>query len=151
MSLYNVLFGENEDATALIGMIELTRNSFGRYRDVYLNKEGNIITVISRIGGGNKKEFRQIYTNIKRNPYFLEFYEDNFDDTYVYFKFKVPEKYKDTCKKIAPKEDRLSVSDMFKKEIEDSKIEGSDASKRMEMIASYIMDNIENGNNIIEL
>lgn len=51
MSLYNMLFGENPDAMALLGMLELTRKVFGRYRDVYLNKDGTKITVISRIGG----------------------------------------------------------------------------------------------------
>lgn len=51
MSIYNALFSENEDATALLGMIGCTRNEFMRYRDVYLNVTGDIITVVSRIGG----------------------------------------------------------------------------------------------------
>lgn len=51
MSLYNVLFGENEEATVLLGMIGATREDFGRYRDVYLNTEGNKIIVLTRVGG----------------------------------------------------------------------------------------------------
>ena len=38
MSLYNRLFGENPDATILLGMLGLTRDSFGRYRDCFLNQ-----------------------------------------------------------------------------------------------------------------
>ena len=48
MSLYNRLFGENPDAMALLGMIGTTRNDFKRYRDVNLNKDGNIIIVTTR-------------------------------------------------------------------------------------------------------
>lgn len=51
MSLYNRLFQENEDATALLGMISCTRDMFQRYRDVFLNVEGNVITVLTRLGG----------------------------------------------------------------------------------------------------
>ena len=57
MSLYNRLFNENKDATALLGMINCTRNDFMRYRDVYLNKTGTIITVVARIGRYNRKEY----------------------------------------------------------------------------------------------
>ena len=45
MSLYNRLFQENEDATALLGMISCTREMFQRYRDVHLNTEGDTITI----------------------------------------------------------------------------------------------------------
>ena len=48
MSLYNALFQENEDATALLGMIGCTREIFQRYRDVNLNHEGPVITGMTR-------------------------------------------------------------------------------------------------------
>lgn len=151
MSLYNQLFGENEDAMALLGMLNLTRNDFQRYRDIWLNKNGTIITVLARIGGNNRKDYRQVFTNIRKNKCFIKDFDDNFDDTYAYFQFKVPEKYKYTCEMIAPKEERLSVGDMFKKEIKEAKIPGSEANKRMDKIANDIMKNIENGNIFIEL
>ena len=65
MSLYSRIFGENPDAVALLGMIGCTRDSFMRYRDVELIKEGTIIRVIARIGGPYKKECRQTYNNIE--------------------------------------------------------------------------------------
>lgn len=92
MSLYNKLFDENKDAMALLGMIELTRNDFQRYRDVWLNKEGTIITVFTRLGGNNRKEYKQVFENIRKNPYYVQDFDDNFDETYAYIRFKVPEK-----------------------------------------------------------
>ena len=144
MSLYNRLFGENEEATALLGMISCTRNTFMRYRDVYLNPEGNIITVTTRIGGPNRKDYAQVFKDIIRNENYIRNYDDNFDNTYCYFEFKVPDKYSQACKSMAPKENRLSVGEMFKKEVEEADIPGSPASKRMEALANEIFNKSKN-------
>ena len=84
MSLYNRLFNENKDATALLGMINCTRNDFMRYRDVYLNKTGTIITVVARIGGYNRKEYEYVLNNVRKNVYYKKDFDDNFDNTYTY-------------------------------------------------------------------
>lgn len=151
MSLYNKLFGENENAIALLGMIELTRNDFQRYRDVYLNKSATIITVLARIGGDNRKNFKQVFINIRKNKWYIRDFDDNFDNTYTYIQFKIPEKYQYTCKMIAPKEEELTVGEKFKKEVEEADIPGTDAYKRMDAIAKQIMGEIEKGNHFIEL
>ena len=151
MSLYNKLFGENENAMALLGIIELTRNDFQRYRDVYLNKSATIRTVLERIGGDNRKNFKQVFINIRKNKWYIRDFDDNFDNTYTYIQFKIPEKYQYTCKMIAPKEEELTVGEKFKKEVEEADIPGTDAYKRMDAIAKQIMDEIEKGNHFIEL
>lgn len=151
MSLYNRLFGENPDATALLGMLSLRRLDFDRYRDVYLNKGGTRIIVVARIGGKNRKVHKETIKKIKKNPFFAKDYDDKFDNTFAYFEFLVPHKYCDVCEKIAPKEERLSVGDMFKKEAEESQIPGTEAYKRAEQLAKEIMEAIESGNNIINL
>ena len=151
MSLYNKLFGENEDAIALLGMLSLTKQDFERYRDVYLNKEGTKIIVLTRVGGDNRKDYKDVFKNMKKHPNYIKNYDDKFDKTYAYFEFDVPEKYQYTCKSIAPKEDRLSVGDMFKKEYKQMKIPGTEAYKRAEKIAQEITEAIESGNNIINL
>ena len=151
MSLYNQLFGENEDAMALLGMLSLTRNDFQRYRDVYLNKEGNKIIVLTRIGGDNAKDYRQVYMNMRRHKYYIKDYDDEFDNTYAYFEFKVPKEYENTCKTIAPSEDRLTVSAMFEKEIKKAENPNSEAAKKIEKIADEIIKNIENNNPFIGL
>lgn len=151
MSLYNRLFGENEDATVLLGMLGLTRNSFGRYRDCFLNQDGKSITVISRIGGENKFNYQNIYTNLEQNKYFNHTISDTMDETYQYFVFNVPDEYLFTASKMIPKEDWLPVGKRFEKEIEDAKIPGSPASKRQEEIGNWIIKNIIEGNTIIDL
>lgn len=151
MSLYNQLFGENEDAMALLGMLSLTRNDFQRYRDVYLNKEGNKIIVLTRLGGNNAKYYRQVYMNMRRHKYYIKDYDDEFDNTYAYFEFKVPKEYENTCKSIAPSEDRLTVSAMFEKEIKEAENPNSEAAKKIEKIADEIIKNIKNNNPFIGL
>lgn len=151
MSLYNKLFGENENAMELLGMIKLTRNDFGRYRDTYLNKNATIITVLARIGGDNRKNYKQVFTNIRKNKWYIRDFDDNFDNTYAYLQFKVPEEYQYTCKIIAPKEEELTVSEKFKKELAEAEIQGTDAYKKMDIIAKQIMGEIEKGNYIINL
>ena len=92
MSLYNKLFGENENAMALLGMIELTRNDFQRYRDTYLNKSATIITVVARIGGKYRIIYKDIFNNVRENKWYIKDFDDNYDNTYTYIQFKVPEK-----------------------------------------------------------
>ena len=151
MSLYGRLFGENEEAPAILGFAGLTRGMFMRYRDCFLNPEGTVVTVITRIGGGNRKEYRQAHIDIKRHPNYICDYDDAFDNTYCYFEFKVNDKYLETAKKIAPKEQHISVGDMFKKECEEANIPGSLAAKRQEEIANAIFNAIENGDHMIDL
>ena len=52
---------------------------------------------------------------------------------------------------MAPEEDRISVGDMFKKEIEDAKVPGSPAAKRQEEIADLIMEALIRGDHMIDL
>ena len=140
MSLYNRVFGENKEATALLGMISCTRDMFMRYRDVYLNKEGNIITVLTRLGGSNRQHFKQVFTNIKRNENYIRDYDDEGDPTYCYIEFNVPEKYKYVCERMAPEKDRDNVTTMFIKEQKEAEIPGSEANKRMQAIWNEIIN-----------
>lgn len=151
MSLYTQLFGENKDAVPLLGMLGLTRSAFERYRDVYLNKYGTKIIVLTRIGGNNAEDYQEVYTTMKAHPYFIKAYDDDFDETYAYFEFSVPEKYKEACKMMAPKEDRPGVHELFTKELEEANKPGTEASKRMESIAKQIIDGINSGKPFIGL
>lgn len=151
MSLYNKLFGENPDATILLGMLGLTRNSFGRYRDCFLNQSGKSITVITRIGAANRFDYKDVYENLAKHPNYNYTIPDQTDDTYQYFIFNVPEKYLFTASKMVPKEDWLPVGKRFEKEIEEAKIPGTPAAKRQEEIADWIMTNILLGNTMIDL
>ena len=151
MSLYNKIFGENEDATALLGMINCTRDEFMRYRDVELVKKGTRIRVITRIGGDNRKDYRQVFNDMRRNPLYVRNYDDDFDNTYCYFEFNIPDKYKHACETMAPKEEPISVGMKFQKEVEESNDPNSAAAKRMQAIADEIFGRMENGEHLIGL
>lgn len=149
MSMYNKLFGENEEATVLLGMIGVTRSFFERYRDAYLNKTGTKITVLTRLGGNNKKEYKHVYKAIRENPNFIKAYNDKFDKTYAYFEFKVPEKYKETAKKIAPKEEEPTLKEKFEKQFAEMSIAGTPAYEKANEIAEGILKAIQNGEKFI--
>lgn len=142
-NLYNGLFGENEDATALLGMISETRESFLRYRDAYLTSDGKSIIVVSRIGGPLKSMAKDIYKKLKENKLFEKSWDEPSDKTYAYFSFKVPEKYLKTCEQIAPKEPVLSVGDKFKKEIDLLHNDDKDAIERANKIIKFLMANMD--------
>ena len=150
MSLYNKLFDENPDATALLGMIHITRNDFSRYRNVFLNTEGTIIKVFTRLGGPNRKDYKDVIKQIKKNPFYIKNYDDNFDNTYAYFEFKVPENYLKTCKMIAPSQE-FDFGKEFLQFMEESKIPGTEAYKKTDAIANEILKGINSGNHFIGL
>ena len=151
MSLYNQLFGENKDSGALLAMIGLSRMDFQRYRDAWLNKDGNIITVFTRLGGNNRKSYQDVISSLRENKWFKIDFDDDFDDTYAYFQFNVPNEYKEVCKEMSPKEERPSFRDMFQRELKEMNTPGTKAYETAERIAKQIMGNIEKGNNFINL
>lgn len=155
MSLYNSLFKENEDSVALLGMIGCTKESIPRYRDVFICDKGENIIIYTRTGGGNRGDYQEEIDKLKSNPNYLEDYDDDFDETYAYFKFKVPEKYSETTKKLF-KEEPETVHEKFERECNEMNDHNSEAFKRAEKLVETIMNQIndsdDNGNiHIIKL
>ncbi len=89
MALYTQLFGENKDAVAILGFANLNRDMFPRYRDVFLADKGTTIIVYTRIGGSNRIDYKQEIENIRKHNQYITDYDDNFDNTYAYFKFNI--------------------------------------------------------------
>lgn len=148
MNLYNQLFQENKDADVLIGVLGLNKTIFERYRDIYLNKEGDKIIVYTRCGGGNRREYGRMFEIMKRHPNYLRDYDDSFDSTYAYIEFSVPDKYKDMCKQIAPKEDPKNVHEKFDEEIKNmqNNPDGPEMKRAMALFGP-IFEAIEKANN----
>ena len=109
MSLYNMLFGYNVGTVLLAPMLtdENPQSFFPRFRDCY-TENGNIV-VYTRVGGGNRSwhtvephEKLDGYDEswdfgedaLYRLPTFIETYDDDFDPTYGYYVFGVPEEWK---------------------------------------------------------
>lgn len=150
MSLYNTLFGMNEETPALLGMIGLNKEYFKRFRDIELIEKGTKIRVFTRLGGGNREDYKNEWEKIRSNELYIKDYDDEFDETYAYIEFNIPEKYKTTAIKMF-KEEPQSFEDKFKKELEDMQIPGTKAYERAGNIAKKIVDNMENGNHMIYL
>lgn len=154
MSLYNRLFGENEEAPILLGMLNLNKEYFSRFRDVELIKNGTIIRVFTRTGGGNREAYIENWEKIKKHELYIGDYDDDFDETYAYIEFKVPGKYLETTRKMF-KGEPISLKDKFDKEIEDMKNPKSKAYKTAQKIVDEMQKTIEDDNNgnikIIEL
>jgi len=95
----------------------------GRYRDIFLDDEGKTIVLFTRNGGGNRE--CEYFTDpeeiekcegcdwwnkdtcparacvvLKKHPYYIEDWDDDFDCTYAYFKFRVPEQHRELSEKL---------------------------------------------------
>ncbi len=148
MSLYNMLFGMNEDVPVLLGMLSVNMEYFDRFRDVYLVENGKNIRVYARIGGKNREEHKETWEKIRKHTYYLKDYDDDLDETYSYIDFSIPEEYIGTAKFMF-KEEPETVKDKFNKEISEMDNEGSPASKRAEEIADRIIQALERGEKFI--
>lgn len=138
MSLYNFLFGKNSETPVLLGMLNLNMEYFGRFRDVELVSNAEIIRVFTRTGGNNRDYFMDNWTEIRNHELYIKDYDDDFDDTYAYIEFKVPEQYKETAKKMFKGEPE-TFKQKFDRELEEMDKPDSDARKRAEHIANSIM------------
>lgn len=128
--LYNAVFGYNVGMILLAPMLvaEDPREYFPRFRDCY--EEDGKIVVYTRVGGGNRSyDTKPPYTcqyddgdsdaewdfhedKLYKMPTFVETYDDDFDNTYGYYVFDVPEEWRKDFEKIM--EGKLgSVSDAY--------------------------------------
>ena len=92
MSLYNMLMGFNPACVAILPMLGRKESEYPRFRDCYVTDEGNI-AIYTRVGGGNRNagfEEEKLY----EDENFLTTYDDEFDNTYGTYEFKVPDKWK---------------------------------------------------------
>lgn len=92
MSLYNMLMGFNPACVAILPMLGRKENEYPRFRDCYVTDEGNI-AIYTRVGGGNRNcgyEEEKLY----EDENFIRTYDDEYDNTYGTYEFKVPEKWK---------------------------------------------------------
>lgn len=152
MSLYNILHGRNVNSGRLLEILELdSKYPTGRFRDIYLNKDGSQIILYTRNGGGNREHYPTgkflhellcdeehdeeeeetegskdcdctgcIMTyQIPEHPYYVTDYDDNFDSTYAYVVYSVPDKYKEECTKMATGKEPENVSQKFEKTIKE--------------------------------
>ena len=115
MSMYNLLHGTNKLAAFLLKVLELDQSggkwNTGRFRDIYLNKDGTKIILLTRNGGGNREGY--FPDNIVNHPNYITDYDDDFDCTYAYIEFSVPEQFKELVAKLSSGKDPLTLKEKF--------------------------------------
>lgn len=115
-----MLFGTNELSPALLKILDIDQPngnfSSGRFRDISLNEDGTEIILYTRNGGGNREEYQSIFDHFSdSHSNYLHDYDDDFDSTYAYIVFTVPEEYKEDLKHFASGNIPETVSDKFQK------------------------------------
>jgi len=84
--LYNVIFGQNPAAAALL-LLAGFRPPLpeSRFRDYWLEQHGDepLIHVYTRIGGGNRGDHEEAWTYMRSLPTYVRDEDDRFDSTYA--------------------------------------------------------------------
>lgn len=145
MSLYNMLFEENENADELLKMLKLSRPDFGRYRDVFLNKDGSEIIVYTRCGGGNREEYYYMFDKISKHPCYVRDEDDDYDSTYCYLYFDVPKEHLKRARELATGKEPETISEKF------INVLNSPNAKKMEEVMDKINKQMESGETDIRI
>lgn len=151
MSLYNMLFSTNENSAELLRMIGLDSNSFVRFRDCYLNKDGSVLIVYTRLGGGNREYYEETIDFLRDNKYYLKDYDEEYDTTYAYFEFKIPSEYLNRTKELYAGEDPKTIKEKFEEEFTKLDNDDPEALERSNSILNKITEAIKNNDTFIGL
>ena len=92
MSLYNMMMGFNPACVVIMPMLGRKQNEYPRFRDCFVTEEGNI-AIYTRVGGGNR-DCGYGEEELYKDENFITTYDDEHDNTYGTYEFKVPEKWK---------------------------------------------------------
>ena len=92
MSFYNMLNGFNPACILILPMLGRKQDQYPRFRDCFVTEENNI-AIYTRVGGNNRNcGFGE--EKLYEDENFLSTYDDEDDDTYAIYEFKVPEQWK---------------------------------------------------------
>lgn len=90
--LYNMINGYNPACVLVMPMLGRKQEDYPRFRDCFVTEDKNI-AIFTRVGGNNRNcGFGE--EELYKNPNYIRTYDDDFDDTYATYEFRVPEKWK---------------------------------------------------------
>lgn len=118
MGLYNMIAGTNPAAKIILVLLDLQPSDFGRFRDAWINKGGETVTVLTRCGGGNREEYQDVFDAMSEHPLYISSADDEYDSTYAHFHFRVPDDFVELVKEHAPTEDQPTLREKFERAIE---------------------------------
>lgn len=104
MSLYNMMFGNNPLAGVTLSALNLSVDNIPRFRDAYFDAAEDRLVIYTRTGGGNREyydspgSYNESYegpfnSDLVAHPNYLSDEDDDFDSTYAYFYFSIPEEF----------------------------------------------------------
>ena len=115
MSLYNLLFGFNPACVTILPMLGRKKEEYPRFRDCFVTDDNNI-AIYTRVGGNNRDcGFGE--EELYKDENFIRTYDDDFDNTFATYEFKVPNKWKNDFDKIMNNEFN-KVSDEYVEYVE---------------------------------
>lgn len=92
MNLYNMINGVNPSTFLFLPMLGKHPDEYPRFRDCFIGEDKNSIVVFTRVGGGNRNcGFGE--EELYKHPNFIKTYDDDFDSTYGYYVFSIPNEW----------------------------------------------------------
>lgn len=94
MSLYNMMQGYNTACILFLPMLGRRYDEYPRFRDCFISEDGKHIDIYTRVGGNNR-ESGYGEEVLYEDENFVTTFDDDFDNTYGTYRFKVPDKWLD--------------------------------------------------------
>jgi len=97
-----MLFGVNPLAGTVLSALNFSQDQIPRLRDAYFDAEENQLVIYTRTGGGNREVYEEFNdenedgpwnSTMQEHPNFIRDEDDDFDCTYAYFYFSIPESF----------------------------------------------------------
>ena len=89
--LYNLIHGVNPATFLILPMLGKHPDEYPRFRDCGVTEDHHIL-VLTRVGGGNRNTGYG-EEELEQDPHFIKTYDADWDSTYGYYEFKVPEEW----------------------------------------------------------
>lgn len=103
----NQFFPIHDDPAAIYSALDLDNHGgVARFRSIGV-EDGQII-LRTRTGGGNRSEYCEFHNAMRNHPNYLNDEDDDFDSTYCYHYFSIPEDHKCKINEIIEKYKQVS-------------------------------------------
>ena len=98
MSLYNLINGVNQATFMVLPMFGKHPDEYPRFRDCFVTRDGSTehkyeIRILTRVGGANRSDYGTEIEELQSNPNYIKDYDDDFDNTFAFFCFSIPEEW----------------------------------------------------------
>ncbi len=136
--MYNMINGVNQSTFYILPMLGKHPDEYPRFRDCFVgkpridksktdgfgiplikldrDKQKRLICVYTRVGGGNREEYKAQIKELRKQETYITDYDDSFDNTFAAFIFEAPEKWHEDYDRIT--NDKPISEEYFKQMIQ---------------------------------